>query len=73
MGPAWWNGVRWKGSRDDELTPDRTKLLRPVPPERWPFGPPSTHEACCLLHTGGLYCDCKASDNDSDEDWGASY
>jgi hypothetical protein len=33
----------------------------PLPPERWPYGEPSAHEDCCLLHTGGAFCDCAAS------------
>lgn len=44
-------------------------LVAPVPPERWPYGPPSHHEDCCRLHDRGLYCDCKASDA-SDAEYG---
>jgi hypothetical protein len=39
--------------------------------EPWPYGPPGFHEAVCLLHKGGRYCDCKASDA-SDDDFGTS-
>lgn len=51
---------QWEGPRDDEMDSSYT-LKHPVPPERWPFGPPETHEDACNLHLGGLYCDCAAS------------
>lgn len=63
--------ARWTGPREDDLGPDGVTLLRPVPGERWPYGPPSFHEACCRLFAAGLFCDCKASDA-SDDEWGAS-
>lgn len=62
----------WTGPDDDDLDASGIRLVRPVPPERWPYGPPSAHETCCMLHrghNGGLYCDCKASDA-SDDEWG---
>lgn len=59
----------WTGPLDRELTPHRDKLLAPVPPERWPYGPPEVHQPACILHGGGLYCDCAASDA-SDVEWG---
>lgn len=55
-------GKDWTGPHEDDLDTDGT-LLRPVPPERWPYGLPEHHEDCCVLHEGGLYCDCKASDH----------
>lgn len=58
----------WTGPTEDDLDSEGT-LLRPVPPERWPFGPPDHHEECCTLHASGTYCDCKASDA-SDAEWG---
>lgn len=42
------------------------------PPPTWPYGPPGFHEDCCLLHEGGAYCDCKASDA-SDTEWGMAF
>lgn len=63
-------GVRWTGPRPEDLRPDGYRLRAPVPPERWPYGPPSWHQACCRLHARGLYCDCEASAADDDV-WGA--
>lgn len=60
----------WTGPLDSDLKPDSEILLRAVPPERWPYGPPQHHEAVCRLHAGGLYCDCAASAAD-DTEWGA--
>lgn len=57
---------RWTGPRETDLDSDGVTLLRPVPPERWPFGPPEEHDRCCILHEGGLYCDCGASAADDD-------
>lgn len=54
--------VSWTGPRREDLFPDGVTLVRPVPPERWPYGPPEFHEDCCILRKDGLYCDCKASD-----------
>jgi len=61
----------WIGPDESDLDPDAFApvLLVPVPGARWPFGPPEVHEECCLLHSGGLCCDCKASDA-SDHEWG---
>lgn len=59
----------WTGPRPSDLNANSARLLRPVPPDRWPYGSPSFHETCCILRSGGLYCDCKASDC-SDEEWG---
>lgn len=61
--------MTWTGPRESDLAADRVSLLRPVPPDRWPYGPPDFHEACCILHEDGLFCDCKASDA-SDDAWG---
>lgn len=58
--------ANWTGPRDGE-TDAEGRLLRSVPPERWPYGPPEAHEDCCTLHEGGLYCDCAASDASADE------
>lgn len=56
----------WTGPREDEI--DAAGNLRePVPPERWPYGPPDQHEKCCNLHSDGLYCDCAASAADDYE------
>ncbi len=63
----------WTGPTDDDLTtPGGSRLRAPVPPERWPYGPPEFHEDCCKLFGAfgpGLFCDCKASDA-SDDEWG---
>jgi hypothetical protein len=61
--------VRWTGPLESDLRPNGYELVAPVPPERWPYGPPDHHEVCCVLHTGGLFCDCKASAADDDA-WG---
>lgn len=62
--------VPWTGPLEGDTTEPRGEVLvRPVPPERWPYGPPAFHEDCCHLREGGLYCDCKASDN-SDTEYG---
>ena len=60
--------LSWIGPREGDLKPDGASLRGPVPPERWPYGPPSAHEDCCRLHavhnahrSDGLYCDCAAS------------
>jgi len=61
----------WTGPLDSDMATD--ELIAPVPPERWPFGPPEAHESCCRLHDGGLWCDCKASSSaDEDLDYGVS-
>jgi len=57
--------VRWTGPREDEVDCMGT-LRAPVPPERWPYGPPRDHDDCCGLHDGGLFCDCGASAADGD-------
>jgi hypothetical protein len=61
----------WTGPHNEDLDPSG-RLRQPVPPERWPFGPPSRHQDCCLLRGGELFCDCAASDA-SDEDWGVTH
>jgi len=53
--------VRWIGPREEDLDASGVRLLRPVPPERWPYGPPEDHQDCCGLREGGLFCDCTAS------------
>ena len=57
---------RWKGPREDEID-NLDRLRAPVPPERWPYGPPDLHEDDCRLQRGGLWCDCAASDASADE------
>ena len=61
---------RWIGPRETDMDGLSGGLLRPVPPARWPYGLPDAHEDCCILHSGGLYCDCAASDASVD-DYGA--
>lgn len=66
--------VAWTGPRAYDLANDGVTLRWSVPAERWPYGPPHMHEDCCNLRPrdgkpGGVYCDCKASDN-SDDLWG---
>lgn len=61
--------MRWTGPRESDLRPGGHELVAPAPPERWPYGPPSFHEAGCSLHARGLFCDCAASAADDDE-WG---
>jgi hypothetical protein len=59
---------RWMGPRDDEV--DMAGSWRgslPIPPDRWPYGPPDIHEDCCYLHRNGRYCDCAASDASTEE------
>lgn len=51
----------WTGPHDADLADDGTTLRAPVPPERWPFGPPDAHEDACALYRGVLFCDCEAS------------
>lgn len=56
--------LAWTGPRPDEVAP--------IPGDRWPYGPPSHHEAVCnlfphLSSPGGLFCDCKASAADDVE------
>lgn len=41
----------------------------PIPPERWPYGPPEVHEDSCHLHENGRFCDCAASDASTEEGW----
>lgn len=62
--------MTWTGPLSSDLAADGSTLRAPVPPARWPYGPPDHHETCCRLHDGGLFCDCKASDA-SDEMFGA--
>lgn len=56
----------WTGPRDGEID-NLGRLRAPVPPERWPYGPPDLHEDDCRLQRGGLWCDCAASDASDDE------
>lgn len=60
---------RWTGSHDDGTGQDIAAREVPLPPERWPYGPPDAHQSCCLLYEGGRYCDCAASAAD-DLEWG---
>jgi hypothetical protein len=62
----------WMGPDEADLECDGTTLRAPVPPERWPYGPPDHHQSVCKLHAGGLYCDCAASDA-SDMEWGSAH
>ena len=62
---------RWTGPREGETAPSGMLYGR-VPAERWPYGPPSAHEARCNLFPhrgspGGLFCDCAASAADDVE------
>lgn len=60
---------RWTGPRDsDWSTPARERLRAPVPADRWPYGPPDEHQEGCILHEGGLFCDCAASAADSEDE-----
>lgn len=54
----------WTGPREGEID-NLGRLRTPAPPERWPYGPPNTHEQNCLLQRGGRWCDCAASDASS--------
>lgn len=64
--------VYWVGPRAGDIDM-LGRLVRALPPERWPFCEPSEHESCCLLRvrsTGfvapiGSFCDCDASDEGS--------
>lgn len=60
-------GWGWTGPGAKDLMPDGSTLRAPVPAQRWPYGPPEGHEDCCTLHSGGLFCDCLASDASSEE------
>lgn len=62
--------MKWAGPKPGDWADKlRTVLAAPVPPERWPWGPPDQHEDPCTLHRGGLFCDCAASDSGADG-WG---
>ena len=67
------NGLKrpWTGPLESD-TDEHGKLLHPVPFERWPYGPPESHEQCCALFIGILHCDCKASDA-SDSEFGEAH
>lgn len=54
-------GVEWTGPLLSDCL-ENGDLKHPVPPERWPYGPPAWHQACCLLFEGATFCDCRASD-----------
>lgn len=56
--------AHWRGSEPGAFA------VGPIPPDRWPYGPPWRHQRCCELHSGGVTCDCAASAAD-DEEWGA--
>lgn len=56
----------WTGPNEDEVNA-LGELKAPVPPERWPYGPPVAHQDCCVLFSDGLFCDCTASEYDPDE------
>ena len=58
--------AKWTGPRETDLMSDGATLIRPVPPERWPFCLSTEHDRGCRLHSGGLYCDCGASAADDD-------
>lgn len=61
------NPLRWTGPRDDDYQiPGGSQLKPNLPPERWPYGPPSWHQACCNMFTQGQFCDCEASDGSTD-------
>lgn len=57
----------WTGPRDEDLDAAGHIIAPPLPAERWPYCWPSEHQACCVLHEGGRFCDCLASD-ESDGD-----
>lgn len=60
----------WTGPRDEDWGDAALGVLREqVPGERWPHGPPDVHEGSCRLRSGGLFCDCAASEA-GDLDWG---
>lgn len=57
----------WTGPNDEDYGfPQAYELKAPVPGERWPYGPPESHDDACNLQTGGLFCDCFASDASDD-------
>lgn len=60
--------LAWTGPREGDLDKSGDRLIQPVPPARWPYGPPTAHEECCFLHEGGIYCDCEASDAEDEGD-----
>ena len=60
----------WTGPNAEDWDAGKhTQLRAPVPGARWPYGPPPYHQPGCILHTGGLFCDCAASCAD-DTEWG---
>lgn len=58
--------MNWVGPRESDLRADGVTLRHVVPPERWSFCLPDSHDRYCKLHSGGLYCDCGASATDDD-------
>jgi hypothetical protein len=59
---------RWTGPAPGDLEDaGLTWLVSPVPPERWPYGPPGHHQVGCGLFRAGLFCDCAASAADDTE------
>lgn len=61
------SSVRWEGA----IEVGTVAYFVPLPPHRWPFGPPSVHQPCCVLFLGYNGCDCAASDA-SDYSYGYS-
>lgn len=71
LGLVYGAPVPWTGPLEADMGGD--ELISPVPPERWPYGPPAAHEGCCRLNGYGLWCDCKASSAArEDQDFGIS-
>ncbi len=68
--------LNWTGPLEGDLKSNGVSLSGPLPPERWPYGPPTAHEDSCRLRRmtdseciDGFYCDCAASAAD-DLDYG---
>lgn len=62
---------RWTGPQDGDVDAFDEAIDPPLPPERWPYGPPEFHQSCCRLFGDGKLCDCAASSsNEEDLDWG---
>lgn len=58
----------WTGPRAEDLDAAGNILAPPLPAERWPYCWPREHQACCVLHEGGRFCDCLASDESDGDD-----
>jgi hypothetical protein len=56
--------MTWTGPDEGELN-DALEWVGqlPIPPHKWPYGPPDVHDSCCTLAEGGRFCDCEASDS----------